>query len=168
MAADLVALRDPLLELHRALLNAERLELERIVGKINPAEFLRLVLDDPQFAWIAPLTELVAIVDYLAGTPEEKVDGNAPAPQELIASLTKLLTPPDPESSFGSRYLELLQLDPGVVVTHGTLAQQLGSGPTGGSRGDGNQGDGKQGGGSQGRGSQGGGSQGRGSQGVGG
>ena len=86
-------LRSPLLEVHRTLLEAERAEYERSHGKVSPAQFLQALIDDPQFAWLKPLTTLVASLD------------------EVLA-----------DADFQKRYLEALQRHPEVAVAHGRLA----------------------------------------------
>ena len=56
-------LRNPLLDVHRALLDSER-------GGRSPGDFLQALLHDPQLAWIKPLTTLVASLDELMANEE--------------------------------------------------------------------------------------------------
>lgn len=105
MSAD--AVRAALLELHREVLRAERVTLERIHGRMGAAEFLQVAADDPKLAWLVPLSELVVAFD------EEDADEEA-----LVARARALLSPPDPASPFGRRYLSLLQRSPEVVLAH--------------------------------------------------
>jgi hypothetical protein len=60
----LEGLRNPLLDVHRALL-----ESERAPGQ-TPVEFLQALIDDPRLAWLKPLTALVSSLDELLGDPE--------------------------------------------------------------------------------------------------
>lgn len=85
-------LRTPLLEVHRSLLEAERAEYERSHGKLSAAEFLQALIDDPQLAWLKPLTTLVASLDEVLG-----------------------------DAQFQKRYREALQHDPQLLVAHGRL-----------------------------------------------
>ena len=85
-------LRSPLLEVHRTLLEAERAEYERSHGEVSPAQFLQALIDDPQLAWLKPLTRLVVSLDEVLGDAE-----------------------------FRKRYLEALQTDPQLLVAHGKL-----------------------------------------------
>jgi hypothetical protein len=87
-------LRTPLLEVHRSLLQAERERYERAQGKLSEGEFLQALIHDPQLAWLKPLTTLVASLDELLGDRE-----------------------------FEKRYLEALQRDPALAVSHGRLAR---------------------------------------------
>lgn len=60
----LTNLRQALLKLHKALLDSERVAYERTVGKIqSPNHFLQLVISDPWFAWLHPLSQLIVAMD---------------------------------------------------------------------------------------------------------
>ena len=48
-----IALRAPLLALHRALLEHERRVYEKVHGRQSSADFLQTVIGDPAFAWLA-------------------------------------------------------------------------------------------------------------------
>ena len=61
MSAD--AVRAALLELHREVLRAERVTLERFHDRMGAAEFLQVAADDPKLAWLVPLSELVVAFD---------------------------------------------------------------------------------------------------------
>jgi hypothetical protein len=99
------AVRAALLELHREILRAERVTLERIHGRMGAAEFLQVAADDPKLAWLVPLSELVVAFD------EEDAEAQA-----LVDRARALLEPPDPATPFGRRYLSLLQRSPEVVL----------------------------------------------------
>ena len=99
MSAD--AVRAALLELHRELLRAERVTLERVHGRMGAAEFLQVAADDPKLAWLVPLSELVVAFDEEDGDEEAAFD-----------RARALLAPPDPGTPFGRRYLSLLQRRP--------------------------------------------------------
>ncbi len=61
--AKLPDIRLRLLRLHRALLDAEKVEHERSHGAIAPAAFLQLLIGDPRFAWLGALSELIVQLD---------------------------------------------------------------------------------------------------------
>jgi hypothetical protein len=53
-----------LLRVHKALLDHERVRYERERGPIDgPGEFLQLVISDPWFAWLHPISELAVQID---------------------------------------------------------------------------------------------------------
>jgi hypothetical protein len=123
----LVALRQGLLLLHKALVNAERVAYERANGRVaSSGALLQLVIHDPWFAWLRPVSELVVRVD-------EWLDGDElPPPQDVEAFLTEvrtLLTPADLELGegigFGTAYFDLLQRDPDVVLAHAAVSRLL-------------------------------------------
>src|SRR5881227_2933042 len=54
-------------EVHRALVQATRKSYERDTGKFAgaPAELLRLLTEDPYFAWLHTMSELIVDLDSL-------------------------------------------------------------------------------------------------------
>src|ERR1043165_6707416 len=65
-------LREGLFSLHKALIASERVGYEEAFGAIGaPLNFLKLLLNDPWFAWLRPLSGLMAAVD-------EAMDGKEP------------------------------------------------------------------------------------------
>ena len=67
-----------LLRLHKALLDGERVSYERVHGRIpTNGAFFQLVLGDAWFAWLRPLSQLMARFDELCEEDEEfKPRGN--------------------------------------------------------------------------------------------
>jgi hypothetical protein len=112
-------LRAPLLALHKAVLAAERENVERVHGAMSAAEFLQLVSDPLRYGWLKPLTELV-----LAAEADDDAD-EAPTPEDLRDRTRALLLPPKPDSPFGRRYLSLMQRDPTLVMAHSAIAKRL-------------------------------------------
>lgn len=116
-------LRRALLRLHKALLDDERVSYERVHGRIaSNGEFLQLVLGHAWFAWLRPLSQLVAQIDELG---EEE---NASAPAEitvLMASVRTLITPTEEGDGFGRHYYDALQREPDVVLAHAAVRALL-------------------------------------------
>ena len=51
-------LREAVLELHKALVDSERVSYEQNLGTIpSPNHFLQLLTNDPWFAWLHPLSQ---------------------------------------------------------------------------------------------------------------
>src|SRR5207247_11296797 len=66
-------LRHALLQLHKALLDAQRIRYERENGRVESrGELLALVLEDASFEWLRVLSALIARLDELADS--DKVD----------------------------------------------------------------------------------------------
>jgi hypothetical protein len=61
--ADIVSLRQALLELHRQLLEAQRIEAERFGGRMSASEVLQAATEDLRFSWLRELSDLVATLD---------------------------------------------------------------------------------------------------------
>ena len=60
----LTELREAMLPLHKALLEFDRVGYEATFGKIqSPFQFLKLVMEDPWFTWLTPMTQLITAMD---------------------------------------------------------------------------------------------------------
>ena len=117
MTANLTEVRTPLLALHKSLVDAERVQYERTHGRLENAEFLKVLMQDPQFAWLKPLTALIVRLDEAL---EDNQDGAA-----AIDELRRLLAPDEQGSMFQQRYADVLQRSPEVVVDHGRTVHAL-------------------------------------------
>src|SRR5579859_3824916 len=73
--AQVAEVAETLRALHKALLDALRVSFEKLHGRIEgPGAFLQLVLHDPLFAWLRPMSALIAELDDTADG-ESIVDG---------------------------------------------------------------------------------------------
>ncbi len=109
-------LRRRLLELHKALVDVERDGYERARGRMSDGEFLKALIDDPAFAWLAPLTALIVRLDEL-----ESDD----LPGDYKAEIKRLLKPDELGLAFQRRYHEILQRSPDALVAHGAVMRAL-------------------------------------------
>jgi hypothetical protein len=107
-------LRPPLLALHKAVLAAERKNVERVHGELSSAEYLQIVSDPLRYGWLKPLTGLVLALD------EQDADDD-----DLTKRARELLKPPQQSTPFGRRYLSLMQREPALVMAHSALAKLL-------------------------------------------
>jgi len=120
----LAAVRPPLLDLHRRLLEAERADMERFQGRLSSAEFLQIATGGIRMGWLQPLSELIVALDEaLEADPQ---DDDPPDPQAIVDRARALVAPPDGSTPFGRRYLSMLQREPGVVMAHAALVRALG------------------------------------------
>jgi hypothetical protein len=112
----LADLRRGLLKLHRALIVAEQITFERIYGRIDSTgQLLQLVMNDPWFTWLHPLSNLIIRIDELL----EKDDGFATEQAaRLIAEARALIRPSEEGDGFERSYYEALQRAPDVVMAH--------------------------------------------------
>jgi hypothetical protein len=101
----LAAVRQALLELHKALLDAERAEFERGHASLTPAQLLQAVIHDPWFAWLRPASALVVQMDELLSPRRAPI---APeVARTLLDELRALVAPSEAAVGFGVRALEV-------------------------------------------------------------
>jgi len=107
--------RRALLALHKALLTHEQVRYEQIRGRFNsPGELLQLVIRDPWFAWLRPLSGLIVQIDEFLADEEES--GTTAA--ALLAEASRLLLPEEDGTDFPREYQRALQESPEVVLAH--------------------------------------------------
>ena len=115
--------RHSLLDLHRALLAAQRIRYERDHGRIQTSgEFLGLVLEHPVFEWLRELSALIAQLD-------ECLEGGDKAPpggfDEILTTLKSMIQAGG-SARFNKLYWELAEQVPEVLVEHVKLWRLLG------------------------------------------
>jgi hypothetical protein len=114
-------LRVSLLNLHKALVDSERVEYEKTIGKIqSPNHFLQLLTNDPWFAWLSKLSQLIVSMDEAL---DEKEPLTSAAVEALITQSQRLLVPTESGDGFSKHYYEALQRDPDVVLAHGQVVK---------------------------------------------
>lgn len=108
-------LRQALLRLHKTLLEWERAGYERIHGRQSSNDLLTALLNDPQFAWLRPISQLIVRIDQMLGdkTPPMRNDVDA------VVLQVKTLTTPNAEGDvYERRYDTVLQEHPDAVFAH--------------------------------------------------
>ena len=103
--------------MHKALLDSEKTAYEITHGAIaSPAVFLQLLINDPSFQWLRPITTLIVQIDEtLAAKKPPASDRDF---EQLITDMRALLSPSREEADFWRRYFAVVQRDPGVAVLH--------------------------------------------------
>jgi hypothetical protein len=119
----LVEVRTALLNLHKALVDAERVTYEKTFGGIqSPNHFLQLLTRDPWFAWLHPLSQLIVSMD-------EALDEKEPLTAETVNALVKessgLLVASEGGEGFSRHYYDALQNDPTVVMAHADMTKVI-------------------------------------------
>ena len=114
--------RRGLLRVHKALLDDARIRFEREQGRIEGSNaLLQLVLNDPWFAWLHPLSGLVVQIDeLLAADAPTTGEGDA-----LVAQARMLLRPEENGEGFQRRYHRAIQDVPDVLIAHVAIGQFL-------------------------------------------
>ena len=115
----LVDLRLGLLRLHKALLEMERINFEKLFGRVNRGELLQLVINHAQFGWLRMISALVVEID-------EILNGDEPATlkdfDDLFSQARLLFTS---NEEFKTKYQAALEREPAVVMAHSTVMQVL-------------------------------------------
>ncbi|MGE5217167.1 MAG: hypothetical protein ACM3SP_09235 [Chloroflexota bacterium] len=121
----LLDLHGALLKLHKALIESERAVYEQNVGPIrSPNHFFQLLTSDPWFAWLRPISQLIVAIDETLDAKEPLTSVNVTA---VMSQAVFLLVPANSGDEFGARYVAALQRDPRVVLAHAQVAKRIGS-----------------------------------------
>jgi hypothetical protein len=116
----LVALREALLRIHKSLLDMERRSYEKEHGGVNAGELFRLVVDDPQFAWLHNISEFVVRIDENLASKEDVTENDS---HVAISLARKIFAPSESGDGFQKKYFDAIQKDPSVVMEHAELAR---------------------------------------------
>jgi len=115
--------RVALLDLHKALVDSERVSYEKTVGHIqSPNHFLQLLTNDAWFAWLQPFSLLIVAMDVAL---DEKEPLTAASVDALEKQTGLLLVASETGEGFSGHYYAALQRDPEVVVAHAEVVKLL-------------------------------------------
>ena len=118
-------MRQTLLSLHKALLDSERTSYQLVHGEIaSPAAFLQLLIHDPWFGWLQPVTTLLVQIDEAMAAKNPPRDEREL--EHLLDDTRALFSPSRVESDgFWKRYSSVMQRDPAVSLLHREMEQVL-------------------------------------------
>lgn len=112
----LLDMRGSLLSLHKALILAEQVTYERINGRVaSTSQLLQLVLNDPWFTWLHPLSQLVIRIDELLDDESELLLVEV---EHFLIEARALIRPSEEGDGFERSYYEALQREPDVIFAH--------------------------------------------------
>lgn len=104
--------RNLLLTLHKSLIDLERASYERVHGRLNAGQFLNVLLEDENFAWLRKFSMLIVEIDEMFdlkdGISEEMVTSN-------LNKITELVGMQDDDEFFRAKYRNALQTDPEIA-----------------------------------------------------
>jgi len=119
----LIDLRKTLLHLHKTLLEWERAAYERFHGRTSPGSLLTALMNDPQFAWLRPLSELIVRIDEsLEITALEGPDVDVDAIELLAASS---INADERGDVAAKRHHQAMQEYPDAVFAHRAVTNVL-------------------------------------------
>ncbi len=114
--------RNSLLKLHKSLLDHERSIYEGINGPVNAGQFLNILLEDPDFAWLRKFSTLIVEIDELFDQKDAVTDE---AVEIHITKLRDLISMKEEDESFRAKYQAALQRDIDAAAHQGTLKELL-------------------------------------------
>ena len=104
------------------MLDHERSIYEGINGPVNAGQFLNVLLEDPDFAWLRKFSTLIVEIDELF----DQKDGVAEdAVETHILKVKELVSMEDEDDSFRAKYQAALQRDIDSAAHQGTLHELL-------------------------------------------
>jgi hypothetical protein len=116
--------RVALLVLHKALVDSERIGYEKTMGTIpSPNHFLQLLMKDPWFVWLQPLSHLIVSMDAALDAKEPPDDA---AVEALLKEAWILVSPSETGEGFSHHYFDALQRDPNVILAHAEVTKLFG------------------------------------------
>ena len=115
-------LRPALLQLHRTLLDAQRIRYERENGRVESrGELLDLVLNDGSFEWLRVLSALIARLDELAASEDKDAGVELRGVVDKLRTLVRF----EGNRGFTDPYREIIEAVPDVLVAHVQLSRLL-------------------------------------------
>jgi hypothetical protein len=114
-------LSERLMRLHRLLLDRERLAYEEQHGPVPSRDLFNLLLHDEGFAWLRPLSGMIARIDELVDAADPLTEDDA---RRLLQEAHALLKS-DAQDVFHDRYRDALQQSPDVVMAHADVSKIL-------------------------------------------
>jgi hypothetical protein len=120
-------LTETLRPLHKALVDVVRIEYEKRQGRAvgGPVQLFQLLTQDPFFLWLHPMSALMAEIDELYDQKEPIAPAAVAAVRATLESLVSHRDQEPSPDSFVSRYLEILQNEPDVVMAHARVRKAL-------------------------------------------
>lgn len=116
--------RVSLIDLHKVLVDQARADYEKKHKPVqSPGEWLGLLMSDPFFEWLRPLTALITSIDELLDGKQMVGISEATA---LRAKIEDLITEENAANEgFKTRYLDMFQRNPTVVMAHSDIKSKI-------------------------------------------
>ena len=111
-----------MLKLHKTLVDREKMLYQSIHGPVSPGQYLNLLIEDPDFAWLRKFSTLIVDIDEMFA----QKDGFAPEAVDLhIAKLRELVKMEDESEEFKNKYQAALQQDLDAAAHQGVLKELI-------------------------------------------
>ena len=116
--------RNILLKLHKSLLDLEREMYEGIHGELTPVQFVNLLMEDEDFAWLRKFSILIVEIDEMFASKEGIETGMIEANLEKVVELVDMR---EPDEYFRAKYQFSIQRDPNAAGLHSELRTLMGN-----------------------------------------
>lgn len=114
--------RDILLKLHKSMVDLEREMYEGIHGQQTPGQFLNLLLEDEDMAWLRKFSMLIVEIDEMFDQKEGFMAGLVDANLDRIRELVAMA---ETDDYFKAKYRFSLTRSPHAAMLHSELKQLL-------------------------------------------
>ena len=116
--------RNILLKLHKSLLDLEREMYEGIHGELTPVQFVNLLMEDEDFAWLRKFSILIVEIDEMFASKEGIETGMIEANLGKVVELVEMR---EPDKYFKVKYQFSIQRDPDAAGLHSQLRTLMGN-----------------------------------------
>ena len=117
------ATRRALLDLHKLLLHRQRAEYRQDHGPVTNAGLFELAMNDPAFAWLQPILQIVVTIDEMLEWNDLWNDEDA---ERILGRTRALLKASQTGTPFEQKYDAALQADPEIVFAHRAVIDAAG------------------------------------------
>ncbi|HTH50605.1 MAG TPA: hypothetical protein VL501_01645 [Pyrinomonadaceae bacterium] len=114
--------RNILLKLHKSMLDLEREMYEGLNGQITPAQFVNLLMEDEDFAWLRKFSILIVEIDEMFASKEGFSDGLVDANLQKVRELAEMS---ETDDYFKAKYQFAIQRSPDAAGLHSQLKAVL-------------------------------------------
>jgi len=118
--------RNILLKLHKSMLDLEREMYEGLNGKVAPAQFVNLLMEDEDFSWLRKFSILIVEIDEMFASKQGIEPGMIEANLLKVRELAEMK---EEDEYFRAKYQFAIQRDPDAAGLHSELRTLLSEPP---------------------------------------
>jgi hypothetical protein len=111
-----------LLKLHKLLVDIERENYEKGNGQITSGQFLNLLLNEKNFAWLRKFSTLIVEIDEMLDLSDGYTESMI---EKQFSQMRNLLDLKNADQDFKTKYQRVLQNNSEVAGKHGELKNLL-------------------------------------------
>ena len=111
-----------MLQLHKVLIDIEKLEFEKTHGEITSGQFLNLLINDQSFNWLRNFSTMIVGVDEMLDLDDGYTELMIETHLSNMRNLLNLVTH---DEEFKEKYTHSLRTNPEIAVKHSELKKLL-------------------------------------------